>query len=158
MKNYVVVQPEVIVGIGKETVFEELNPPFKTVKELHINIEDWLGDDLMECHPIFIATQKLKDGLEKEQFTGFSFAEIKLTKDTYFKDNYQLDVELPTMYWLKVSGLPGQDDFALNDNRQLMIDQKLFDFIQKEYNCNYMDVNPDRDELDDLLDSMLAEE
>lgn len=60
MKNYKILQPEIIVGIGDNTLFLEKDPPFRTIKRLHIELENWLGDDLKECFPCYIITENLK--------------------------------------------------------------------------------------------------
>lgn len=156
MKNYAIIQPEVIVGLGDDTIFKESIPPLVTLEELHINLEDWLGDDLMECYPAYIITSRLKEGLENQEFTGFTITQLKLTTSEYFENNFQLDVDLPQMYWMKINGRPGESDIVLND-KKLLIDQPFLDFLQNKYNCKYMDINPERNEFDDFLDSMLEE-
>ena len=60
---YKIIQPEVIVGLGEKTEFLEKEAPFKTITKLHIKLEDWLGDDLMECFPCYIITENLKNEL-----------------------------------------------------------------------------------------------
>lgn len=42
--NYHLIKPEVLVGLGDETIFGYTNDE---VHSLHMNIEDWLGDDLL---------------------------------------------------------------------------------------------------------------
>ena len=157
MENYNKIQPEVIVGIGNNTVFEEKEPPFKTINRLHIELEDWLGDDLVECYPVYIVTDALKKGLEESNFSGFKFAEMEITKSEYFDDNYQLKKELPNFYWMKIIGQLDIDEILIGNNKELFIKPKLVEFIKKKYNVKFMEVNPERNEFDDLLDNMIAE-
>lgn len=157
MKNYQKIQPEVIVGLGEKTQFLEKAPPFRTVTNLHIQLEDWLGDDLMECHPCFLVTESLKKGLESSYFTGFEFENLEVTKDEYFNDNYKLDKTLPKFYWLKVKGHETTDDITLDIDSVLNVSDELLLFLQKNYTLNYMDINPERNEFDDLLDQMIAD-
>jgi hypothetical protein len=157
MKNYQKIQPEVIVGLGEKTQFLEKVPPFRTVINLHIQLEDWLGDDLMECHPCYIVTQSLKEGLESSAFSGFEFSDLEVTKDEYFDNNYQINRPLPKFYWLKVIGVLNRDDMSVDLDSSLSISDELLSFLQRNYTLNKLDKNPQRNEFDDLLDKMIDE-
>lgn len=157
MKTYQTIQPEVIVGLGEKTEFLEKEAPFLTVIKLHIQLEDWLGDDLMECHPCYIVTEKLKTGLQTTKFTGFEFSEMIVTKDEYFNDNYQLNKSLPEFYWMKIIGKQDFDDIIIGPEKSLLVGEELLDYLKKNFTLNYMDVKPERNEFDDLLDQMIAE-
>ncbi|GAL82602.1 hypothetical protein JCM19274_5677 [Algibacter lectus] len=157
MENYIKIQPEVICGLGEKTTFKEFEPPFKTILNLHIDLEDWLGDDLMECYPAFIITEKLKKGLEISDFSGFKFSEMEVSKAEYFEDNYQLEKPVPIFFWLQVIGQEFADDILLNDKKELYLKPKLLKYLQGKFNVNYLQVEPQRNEFDDLLDNMLLE-
>jgi hypothetical protein len=156
MKNYNKLNPEVIVGLGERTVFLEKEAPFKIVIELHIQLEDWLGDDLMECFPCFIVTQELKKVLEISEFTGFEFSEMQVTKDEYFKDNYQLKRALPKFYWMKIIGEKGIDDLYISEDSCLMSDSRFTELILKKFNHSYLDIDKEEDsEQQKLLQKLL---
>ena len=157
MKNYQKIQPEVIVGMGEKTKFLDQKPAIKTVLHLHIQLEDWLGDDIMECHPCYLVTEKLKEGIERTSFSGFEFSELEMTKDEYFHDNYQLNAPLPKFYWLKIIGVINIDDLVVDLDSSLCISDEFLSFLQKNYTLNNLDINPERNEFDDLLDKMIAE-
>jgi hypothetical protein len=154
---YKIIQPEVIVGLGNDTMFEETTAPFKTVKKLHIALEDWLGDDLMECHPCYIVTENLKNTLEKTNFTGFAFDNLTLTKDEYFSDNYSNEKPLPSFYWLKINGRVETDDIYVGEGSSLFCNEKLLEFLKENFTLKYLQIDPERNEFDDLLDKMIAE-
>jgi len=157
--SYKKIQPEVIVGLGTRTIFKETEPPFLTIISLHIDLEDWLGDDLMECFPVLLVSNELKIGLENSNFTGFQFHEMEVTKAQYFNDNYQLNKELPKFYWMKIIGEKGLDDMIRdNTTRELFVKNTLIEFLKKKFIVKYMEVNPERNEFDDLLDKMIASE
>jgi hypothetical protein len=120
MKNYLTVQPEVIVGLGANTEFKEKSQPFKTVTTLHIDLEDWLGDDLMECHPYYIVTEKLKKILDANSFKGFNISEMKVTKAECFDNNYHQNKPLPQFYWLQVNGERSTADIYIDDSSNLI--------------------------------------
>lgn len=157
MRQYQTVQPEVIVGLGEETEFLEKKAPFLIVTKLHIQLEDWLGDDLMECHPCYIVTEKLKKDLQKSKFKGFEFSEMTVTKDEYFNDNYQLAKPLPVFHWMKINGKQDIDDICIGSGKSLLIDEQMLKYLKENFTLNYMDIDPERNEFDDLLDKMIAE-
>jgi hypothetical protein len=157
MKTYNIIQPEVVVGIGENTEFEEKTPPFLTLKKLHINLEDWLGDDLMECHPAYIVTETLKIGLENSNFSGFTFQNMEVTKDEYFDNNYQQKKSLPIFYWMKVDGKKDVDDLFIGDAKSLLINEDLLKYLKSDFSTKYLEIDPERNEFDDLLDKMIAE-
>lgn len=111
----------------------------------------------MECHPCYIVTESLKKGLENSEFTGFEFEEMRVTKVEYFDDNYQLDKSVPEFYWMKINGKEDISDFYIDKESSLFANQKLISYLKKDFQVKYLDINPERNEFDDLLDKMIAE-
>lgn len=157
MKDYKKIQPEVIVGLGDNTEFVEKAPPFKTVIKLHINLEDWLGDDLMECYPCYIITENLKKLLEDNSFKGFEIQDMSVSLDENFENNYQQGKPLPEFYQLKITGRRNNDDLFLDEDKNLNISGTFLDFLQSNVDLKYLDIEPERNDFDDLLDQMIAE-
>lgn len=157
MKNYITIQPEVIVGLGGNTEFSEKSQPFKTVIKLHIDLEDWLGDDLMECFPCYIITENLKKALENSSYKGFEIKEMEVTKAEYFDDNYHQNKPLPKFYWLQINGKRNISDIYINENNNLNIGDNFLSFLQKNATLSYLDIEPERNEFDDMLDQMISE-
>ena len=155
MNDYLKIQPEVIVGLGERTEFSEIVPPFKTITNLHIMLEDWLGDDLMECFPAYIVTDNLKNALVESSYSGFQFKTMEVTQAEYFDDNFQLDKELPIFHWMVISGNIGSEDMALNNKKELFIRSDFLEFLNNDFDLNYLIVNPEKNEFDDLLEQML---
>ena len=156
MKKYNKLNPEVIVGLGERTEFLEKEAPFKTVTKLHIQLEDWLGDDIMECHPCYIVTEELKIALENSDFTGYELAEMEVTRDEYFANNYQLKKALPKFYWLKIKGQKQIDDLYISENDDLMSDSRFTELILNKFSHSYLDVDKEEDaEQQDLLKRLL---
>lgn len=113
MKKYHIIQPEVIVDLGEKTEYLEKQPPFKTVSKLHIELEDWLGDDLVECYPCYLITEQLRNGILEQNFRGFEIKDVNITKSEYFQNNYSLRKEVPSFYWLIINGIQDKDDLYL---------------------------------------------
>lgn len=153
--KYHVIEPEVIVGLGGKTQFLEKEPPFKTVTKLHIQLEDWLGDDIMLNSNCYIATENLKRSLEQSNFTGFQFEEMEVTKDRYFNDNYQLEKPLPKFYWMKINGKKDEQDLFMN-NSELNVSESFLSFLRSNFQIKYLVVDPVYDkETDDFIMSLI---
>lgn len=156
MKKFHFIEPEVIVGLGENTIIDNNYSPPK-VENLDLEIEDWLGDDLMESYPCFIITEALKSGLEKRKFTGYeSINEIEVKKAEYFKDNYQLAKDVPKFYWLKINGTPFKDDFSIsNDNAlklyKLLVSEDVLNFLKNEFTINLSNVDFANKRVDDIF-------
>lgn len=128
--KYIKIEPEVIVGLGEDTNIDTSTIP-PVVKELHINLEDWLGDDLMENYPVFIVTEPLKSNLETTAYSGYRIEDLKLTFDEYFENNYRLEKEIPKFYWMILSGIKGKDDFYIDSSQVLNVSSQAFSFLKK---------------------------
>ncbi|GHT59719.1 hypothetical protein AGMMS50239_07020 [Bacteroidia bacterium] len=156
MKEYKNIVPEIIVGLGDKTEFAEKEPPFKTVTKLHTRLEDWLGDDLMLNSNCCIVTEALKKALEKTELTGFEFAEMRVTKDEYFDDNYQLNKPLPKFYWMKITGTQNVDDLFLDSIDDLYASNIFLSFLKNGFQINHLNIDPKYDkETDDFIMSLI---
>lgn len=155
MTKYIKIQPEVIIGLGERTEFLEKKPPFNTITKLHIQLEDWLGDDLMLNSNCYIVTKPLKEALEKSDFTGFEFSEMEVTKDEYFDNNFQLKRELPSFYWMKIIGDKDKEDMYMY-SLDLYCSDSFLDFLRNKFQIKYLDVDPIHDkETDDFIMSLI---
>ena len=142
--KYIKIEPEVIVGLGDRSDID-FSSKFAKINHLHISLEDWLGDDLVECYPAFFVTNDLKIGMEKEHFTGFEIKSFELTFDEGYEDNSTIDIK-PNFWWLEVTYQKG-DDIYIDENKVLNVTESLYQFLQK-YNlkqCTKFEDNPEID-------------
>jgi len=146
--------PEIMVDLGERTVFEDLRHPYHILR-LHIHLESWAGDDLLEIAPCFIVTERLMRSLLDSEFTGFHFDDVEVTTDQYFEDNYNLDKDLPDFYWMKVNGMENKDDLFISDD-YLFISERLLKYLQNKFSIKNSQIEPERNEFDDLLDDIFA--
>lgn len=154
--NYFLVEPEVMVDLGDDTVFDETDSANGTIKFLHIELESWGGDDLLTNHPIFVVTEQLKIGLEQTDFTGFTFDTMKITKGEYFDNGYDLDKPVPNFYWMKINGEPDIDDFVIKDC-ELYISSRVLEYLKMNFQIENMDIDRPKDEFDDFIEELLKE-
>ncbi|MCS4533829.1 hypothetical protein [Neisseria montereyensis] len=158
--NYLRVLPEIVVGLGDDTEYDNDTSPKKKITKLHLNIEDWLGDDLMWNFPETIVTLRLKDGLKKTQFSGYYFDEIKVTKDIYFDYNFSNTKHgkpLPPFYWMRITGKEGVDDFFVKEG-ELYVSERAFQFIKDNYDIHHLEIEPKEDEFDELIKNLIQKD
>jgi hypothetical protein len=164
MKNkielYDVLQPEVVVGLGDNTTGLDINDP-AVIEKLHVNFEDWLGDDLIEVFPCYLVTEKLKTLLTQTDISGYEIKDVEVTKDDYFSNNYQLSLPLPKFYWLKINGIEGVSDLFINTEFKLSASHKFLQVLKTKTNgiaSQYLEINPSRSETDDFLDDLFSKQ
>jgi hypothetical protein len=103
--QYYVVEPEVAGSWGNKTEFTRTPGAPVFVRKLHYQFDGWLGDDLLESAPCYIATARLADEIGRSQFSGISFADVETSKSAQFEELYP-DRDLPKFLWLKPEGNP----------------------------------------------------
>lgn len=127
--SFYYLEPEVAGGWGPNTVAVR-NPGMPTVvTRLHYEFDGWLGDELLESTPCFIATETLAQALSHAQLTGFQAGEVEISRSEQFLDLYG-DKELPRFVWLKVHGQPGGDDLGLTTDLRLVASQAAMNVLR----------------------------
>ena len=157
MKKYHLLQPEVIIGLGNNTIFAEKYPPFRTIKKLHICFEDWLGDDLMENSGCFIVTNRLKEGLDENFPECVDTIWIEATKDECFEYVHGSNAPLPDIYWAQIIGKENIHDLFLGKDGTLRGSNEFIEYLKNNFTVDHLEIDPERNEFDDLLDRMLSE-
>ena len=138
MKFYIL-NPEVAGGLGSRTQMDcSVHPP--SVKRLHYELEGWLGDDLVQSFPCYLATKKLHATLAAIHPAGLSFAAADVSASESFKDQNP-GVTPPEMTWLKVHGAPGKDDFGLTADARLVVSERILKHMRTAQlsHCDVMD-------------------
>jgi hypothetical protein len=130
MNNYHVVEPEVAGGWGVNTIVTRSPGRPIVVDKLHYVFDGWLGDALLESAPCYIGTQRLVEEIKLAQLKGIDFDEVEVTKSLQFDTLYP-NRELPKFKWLKINGVPGQDDFGVTTDLQLVVSEKALAVLQK---------------------------
>lgn len=151
--NYKKILPEIVVGLGDKTEFDKN----QNIIKLHLEIENWLGDDLLWSFPETIVTERLKKDLENNIFTGFLFEDFLVTKDIYFDDNYHLKIPLPKFYWMKINGIEEKNDFYMKAN-ELFISEKSLTYINDNYSLNNAEIEPTKALLHDFILELLEKD
>jgi hypothetical protein len=113
------IEPEVSGQLGERTIIDtSTHPP--VLKYLHFIFFGWLGDDLIECFPVFLITEKLKSELGKTKLTGYQIGDCVIELSEEFK-LLQPGATVPTFYWFQITGRD-QDDFTILKNKMKISD------------------------------------
>jgi hypothetical protein len=121
--EYKYIDPEVSGGLGSESVLDNsVHPPI--IKELHYEFDGWLGDDIIESFPAYLITERLKQEIENNSFTGYLISNVLITKSSLFNEIYP-NKNLPEFHWLKVYGKAGVDDFGIGKGSRLVISKRV---------------------------------
>lgn len=131
-----ILNPEVSGQIGEKTLLNtNTHPPI--VERLHFIFYGWLGDDLIECFPCFLVSEKLKILLQKTNFSGFLIkdCETELSEEILIM---QPQIVLPKFYWLDV-GHDKNSDLFIDESLKLQVTDAAYDLL-KRVNLKYCDI------------------
>ncbi|KGA23064.1 hypothetical protein [Pectobacterium brasiliense] len=113
MSSVYYIEPEVAGELGDGTVMNSsVHPP--VVKKLELCFSGWLGDDLLECYPCFIVTERLANELKNTVQDNIFFEKIIVTQSDEFNEIYP-GKPLPNFYWMKF--INGKEIFLSEDQR-----------------------------------------
>lgn len=129
MKDFYVVEPEVAGGFGEHTVMDRYSGKM-VIKKLHYKFEGWLGDHLLESTPCYIVSEQLADEIKHAQMLGVEFDKVEVTTSKQFSELYP-NRELPKFLWLKVTGIPGQDDFGIASGLRLVVSKHALNLLKQ---------------------------
>src|SRR5688500_9298286 len=121
MATCYVLEPEVPGGLGPETELDRSTHPPR-VDKLHLTLEGWLGDELIESFPAFVVTERGKQTLERRRLKGFRFVEVKVSPTAQFEELYP-GRRLPAFSWLQIFGTACHDDFGLAEDGRLVVSE-----------------------------------
>lgn len=134
MGTFFVLEPEVGGAIGESTTFDYSTEP-PSVLTLEYMFETWLGDDLLEAHPCFIVSARLKSALERLGGSGYVFDSVTITKADQF-DELNANIQLPQFDWLKIQGVAGINDCGLSKDGSLVVSTRMLDLL-RQFNINH---------------------
>jgi hypothetical protein len=126
--KYYVLDPEVAGELGNNTVMDvSVHPPL--VSKLHYELDAWLGDDLIQSFPCYLATEHLKKHIENASLAGVAFARVEFALSDNFKELHPSKA-VPDFVWLKIFGQAGKDDFGLEADGRLVVSERALNVIK----------------------------
>ena len=135
-----ILEPEVSGGLGSNTKIDtKTYPPI--VYHLHFIFSGWLGDELIECFPVYLVAEKLKNAIEKSKLIGFKImsCEIEISHET---KKLQPNLMLPSFFWLKILENKKNDksDFFIDESFKLCITVNAIELLNN-FNISNCDVS-----------------
>ena len=126
--SFYAIEPEVAGGFGEDTRITRSPGKRFIVDHLHYQFEGWLGDELLESTPCFIATNALTKELERRCLTGFSIDDVEVSVSEEFRA-LKGELTLPEFRWLKIDGIAGIDDFGLSAGLLLVVSRRALEVL-----------------------------
>lgn len=122
-----ILEPEVPGGLGPRTQMDQsCHPP--RITRLHFIFDGWLGDQIVESFPCYLATESLAEILGNESISGFELDDVEIETSEQFKERYP-SRKLPPFKWLKVMGKPDESDIFMTPDHRLGVTRKALDCI-----------------------------
>lgn len=127
--KYYIVEPEVAGGFGEGTIIDYSSGKM-LVKELHYKFDGWLGDEILESTPCFIASKKIMQEIKRVSCTGVTFSDVEISMSDDFKST-RPSLILPEFVWLRIDGNPGCSDFAINPDLNLVVSELALEILSR---------------------------
>lgn len=127
--KFTILEPEVAGGLGARTIVDTSRHP-PVVSHLHYEFGGWLGDDLLDSFPCFVASERLAAELIRSKLTGFTLDDVETSVSTEFTE-LQPHTHLPVFRWLKVVGQSGVDDLGLDGDHKLVVSATVLELLDK---------------------------
>jgi len=105
------------------------------VTKVHLVIEDWLGDDLLQCFPCQFVTEKLMQLLTNAGLSGISFESIKVTEGDQFQE-LSPGRALPNLWRLLVGTPAGEGEIGVTHDMQLVVSDEMFSWLASNCQLN----------------------
>jgi hypothetical protein len=122
------VEPEVAGQLGPRTEMDTTQHP-PLVTRLNYEFDGWLGSQLVESFPVWIATEDFLTTVSDAGLTGYRTADVDVTISDEGREVLG-DRELPPFRWFQVTGAIGADDFAIEPPGTLVVSERALAVIR----------------------------
>jgi hypothetical protein len=126
--TYFVVEPDVAISLGDDTILDASTHPPR-VEHLHVVMEGWFSDGLLEVFPCFVFRAELSEAVAAARLTGVEFSPLKMTESAEFQEQFP-DTALPQFVWGKIIGEPNQSDFFLSSDHRLVVSGRALEVLK----------------------------
>ncbi|MRG44329.1 hypothetical protein GFS24_04350 [Chitinophaga sp. SYP-B3965] len=129
--SYRRLKPDTPGQLGSKTILDNnVHPP--RIDSFQFIFDDWLGDDLIECFPCFLITERLLNKLEGMSLKGYVIKDVEIEFSPLFYD-LNGNKKVPAFKWLYITGQAG-DDFFIDEENCLMVSVNAYERINKDGN------------------------
>ena len=121
------IEAEVAGELGEGTDMDtNVHPP--TIRTLHYEITDWLGDHILESYPVYIVSEQLAEALTRSGLGRFELRDCRVTLSEEAEELLE-GSDLPKWRWFVPTGTAGQDHFGVTDNARLVVSDEGLDLL-----------------------------
>lgn len=125
--------PEVAGNFGNSSELDtSVHPP--RVRRLEYRVEGWLGDDLIQTFPVYLASPGLVDAMTRSGLTGFTDRGAGVvTVDPQVAS--AVDKKILDFHWIEIDGQQESDDLFITSEYLLGVSDRawaIFDSFQLE--------------------------
>jgi hypothetical protein len=133
---YHLLSPEVPGRLTSDTVRDQsVWPP--RISDVHYEVQDWLGDDLLTSFPVFLISPRAGAALEAAGLPGFVLADADITIEDDMQDI--VDPIVRTFRWLRVTGAAGDTDVGFDERAHLVVSDRALDVLQ-DFQLDHCDI------------------
>lgn len=124
-------QPNPVGEHGENLALDEsVHPP--RVTHLHIEIDNWVGDDLAESYPCYVVTEGLAQALNNAGIGAYQLREAEATVADEGRELIdELGLSEPKFQWLDVSGTAGEDDIGTTAGARLVVSDRALELLRQ---------------------------
>lgn len=136
-REYYRLKPDAPGQLGDKTVLnDQTHPP--QINHFQFVFDDWFGDDLIECFPCFMITERLLNKLEGMSLKGYVIKDVEIEFSPLFYD-LNGNKEVPKFKWLYINGTP-DDDFYIDEEHCLVVSSLAYEQIKGNGNIRNCEV------------------
>lgn len=108
-----------------------VHPP--RIIHLHLTLDNWDGDEIIESFPVYVVTDRLGKALSNAGLSSFTLRNAEITlapEEQAVLDRHGIS-ELPNFQWLDVTGTAGRDALGITDRVQLVVSDSALAVLQQ---------------------------
>lgn len=129
---YYALEPDVPGADGEHMELDtSVHPP--KINHLHLALDNWDGDDLIESFPAFVVTEQLAKMLSDSGIGSFALREAEITLEPEGRDVLDRHgiSDLPNFQWLDVTGTAGASDVGSTARGRLVVSDNALAVLQQ---------------------------
>ncbi len=127
--EYFELEPEVAGELGEKTIIDTTTHP-PIVGKLEFIFTGWLGDDIIECFPVFLVSERLKKLLQTTSLSGFTIEECDINISEKMRE-LKPSTNPGQFFWLKVYGKSNLEDFFISSDNMLIVSSKALEILNQ---------------------------
>lgn len=129
--KYFSIEPAVDGSRGELTEYE---PGYedRRLESFHMDLDAWLGDDLVTCTPGFAVTRNLASRLAGSGLSGFELRDMYVSVSVEGTESLRRNnTPIPELIWLYPTGEPGTSDFAQDSDLLLIVSESALTVLHE---------------------------